>query len=293
MAGILELPDNDWSPAISSEEAASRTRALEEGGVLFFPNLTFALSTVERGLMRTNLADPRRKNISYESDSGKLRGVVGSEAEVEATREMIARYHKQATSLVSALFPHYRGVLRHAPTSLRLMRVETRQTSWRKDDSRLHFDAFPSRPTYGERILRVFANLSPQGEPRVWRVGEAFEDVATRMLPRIKPMWPGEAALLNMLYVTKRPRTRYDHIMLGLHDAMKHDMDYQKNCPQETKAFPAGCTWVCFADQVPHAVMAGQYMMEQTYFLDAENMVAPELSPLKVLERLTGRQLVA
>ena len=33
--------------------------------------------------------------------------------------------------------------------------------SWRKDDSRLHVDAFPSRPNRGERILRVFCNVNP------------------------------------------------------------------------------------------------------------------------------------
>jgi hypothetical protein len=80
--------------------------------------------------------------------------------------------------------------------------------------------------------------------------------------------------------------------MLGLHDAMKHDMDYQASCPQETINFPAGSVWVCFSDQVTHAAMAGQYMMEQTYFLDAEQMVHPELSPLAVLERMTGTPLV-
>ena len=59
--------------------------------------------------------------------------------------------------------------------------------SWRADDRRLHVDAFPSRPNYGERILRVFTNVNPDGEPRVWRVGEPFEAVARRFLPRAKP----------------------------------------------------------------------------------------------------------
>ena len=292
MSRIVELPDTDWIPALTPEETARRTLALEEGHVLFFPKLAFEMPDAERGLMRTELADPKRKNISYESANGQLRGVVGSESEFEATRAMLGRYHDQATTLVEGMFPGYRGVLRHAPTSLRLFRVEGRQTSWRKDDSRLHVDAFPSRPNYGERILRVFANISPKGEPRVWRVGESFEDVATRLLPRIRAMRPGEAALLRALRVTKRRRSRYDHIMLGLHDAMKHDADYQSSCQQETINFPAGSVWVCFSDQVSHAAMAGQYMMEQTYFLDASQMVHPELSPLAVLERMTGKALV-
>lgn len=293
MSRIIELPDTGWQPALPEEEAGRRTRALEEGQVLYLPHLAFAMSDAERALLHPGLADPKHKNISFEAATGLLRGVVGSEAEVAAARAMINRYHDLATQLVEGMFPSYRGVLRHAPTSLRLFRVEGRQTSWRKDDSRLHVDAFPSRPNYGERILRVFANISPKGEPRVWRVGETFEEVATRLLPRIRAMRPGEATLLRALQVTKRRRSRYDHIMLRLHDAMKHDLDYQACCPQENVAFAAGSVWICFSDQVSHAAMAGQFMMEQTYFLDAARMVHPELSPLKVLERMTGRRLVA
>ena len=38
--------------------------------------------------------------------------------------------------------------------------------------------------------------------------------------------------------------------------------------------------------------MAGQFMMEQTFFLAAADMVEPECSPLAVLERLKGHALV-
>ena len=155
--------------------------------------------------------------------------MLGDAVTQSAVRALIARYQANARSLVDGLFPEYRGKLRVAPTSLRLHRVETRETSWRKDDSRLHVDAFPSRPNYGERILRVFTNVNPHGAPRVWRVGEPFEDMAKRFLPRIKPQMPGAAWLMNLLHITKSPRSEYDHLMLNLHDAMKADLDYQKS----------------------------------------------------------------
>ena len=204
----------------------------------------------------------------------------------------IGRYQANARSLVDGLFPEYRGKLRVAPTSLRLHRVETRETSWRKDDSRLHVDAFPSRPNYGERILRVFTNVNPQGAPRVWRVGEPFEDMAKRFLPRIKPQMPGSAWLMNLLHITKSPRSEYDHLMLNLHDAMKADLDYQKSAPQQEMPFPPGCVWVCFSDQTSHAVMSGQYMLEQTFFLPVDAMAQPDCAPLGILQRLKGRALV-
>jgi hypothetical protein len=173
-----------------------------------------------------------------------------------------------------------------------LLRVESRHTSWRKDDSRLHVDAFPSRPNRGERILRVFANVNPYGEPRVWRVGEPFEQVAKRFLPRIKRQRPGSAWLLHALHVTKSRRSAYDHLMLNLHDSMKADLDYQKSCPQVTMPFPPGSAWICFSDQTSHAAMSGQYMLEQTFFLPVRAMVQPECAPLGILERLEGRALV-
>jgi hypothetical protein len=50
--------------------------------------------------------------------------------------------------------------------------------------------------------------------------------------------------------------------------------------------------WVCFSDQTSHAVMAGQYMLEQTLHLAASKQYNPDSSPLAILSRLTGRTLV-
>lgn len=81
--------------------------------------------------------------------------------------------------------------------------------------------------------------------------------------------------------------------MLQLHDGMKSDLDYQKTAGQATVPFPAGSVWVCFSDQASHAVMSGQYMLEQTLFLAPEHLYDPQASPLAILSRLTGRPLVA
>ena len=79
--------------------------------------------------------------------------------------------------LVATLFPRYAPYVQRARTSFRPQPAVGRNVSWRKDDSRLHVDAFPSRPNHGERILRVFSNVNPAAD-RVWRVGEPFEAVA-------------------------------------------------------------------------------------------------------------------
>jgi hypothetical protein len=139
----------------------------------------------------------------------------------------------------------------------------------------------------------VFCNVDPRGEDRVWRVGESFEAMAKRFLPEIRPLRPGEAALLAALHVTKGRRSDYDHLMLALHDRAKADLEYQRGSPQREVHFAPGTTWICFSDQVMHAATGGQFMLEQTTHLPLAALYTPELSPLAILERLTGRALAA
>lgn len=285
---VLTLDLDDWR---AGRHDAQWVAALEAGKVLYFPQLPFALDAQEQALLRPDLLMPDVRNISLDAE-GRLKGAAGDTQVQAALAAMVGRFRHQAESLVHALLPHYVPSLRMAPTSYRPAQVETRQQSWRADDRRLHIDAFPSRPNYGERILRVFANVNPAGVPRTWRVGEPFEDVARRFLPRAKRYSPLQARLLRMLRVTKSLRSEYDHLMLQLHDGMKSDMAYQETAPQMTMPFAAGSAWICFSDQTPHAVMAGQFMLEQTLHLPADRQYNPASSPLAILGRLAGHPLV-
>ena len=96
---------------------------------------------------------------------------------------------------------------------------------------------------------------------------------------------------MNAVGITKRRRTEYDHVMLQLHDHAKADLEFQHDAPQARVDFAPGTTWVVYSDQVLHAAMGGQHMMEQTFYLDADRLQRPETSPLRVLERLLGRPL--
>lgn len=268
--------------------------ALEAGKVLYFPNFGqhgFAPQKEELALFREDIRDPKTRNISL-SAGGDLKGVVGDDATKALMAGMIGRFRAEAEGLLANLVPRYGEHLRRGATSFRPAVVQNRAQSWRADDRRMHVDAFPSRPNYGERLLRVFTNVNLEGEPRVWRVGEPFEDVARRFLPKVKPYSAWQAKVLNALHVTKSLRSEYDHIMLQLHDAMKSDLDYQKNAPQVTFNFPPGCAWVCFSDQTSHAVMAGQYMMEHTLQLSPMHQYDKDASPLAILTRMQGHALV-
>ena len=284
---IVELDLADWRVAGRTEWTA----AVEAGRVLYFPHLAFEVLPTERALLREGMLSPKSRNVSLGAD-GVLKGAGGSAAEQAQLAAMVARFRQQALQLIDGLLPEYRGRLRFAPTSFRPRQVETRRQSVRADDQRMHVDAFPSRPNYGERILRVFANINPAGVPRVWRVGDDFETVARQFLPRAKPYRLWQAKALNALHVTKSLRSEYDHLMLQLHDAMKRDEAYQKSGTQVSMPFAAGSVWVCYSDQATHAVMSGQFMMEQTLYLPPGREADPQASPLAILTRLVGRPLV-
>jgi len=80
--------------------------------------------------------------------------------------------------------------------------------------------------------------------------------------------------------------------MLELHDKVKADLDYQQNAAQQHIDFPPGASWIVFSDQVLHAAMSGQFMMEQTLMLPVNNLRNPESSPLRMLEKIIGHILV-
>lgn len=266
---------------------------VESGCVLRFARMPFVLRADELRFLDPRWSDGRAKNISLRGQGERqaLRGARADAADLEALRAMIQRFASQSAQLVDRLFPQYRGKLRPGHASLRPFEVETRSRSWRQDDTRLHVDAFPSNPMRGIRLLRVFTNVHPQQRARQWRIGEAFEDFAWRFAPRLRRPLPGSARLLRLLRVTKALRTPYDEAMLQLHDLAKADLDYQRDAPQAAVDFAPGSTWVVFSDQVLHAVMGGQHMMEQTFYLRPDDQLVPATAPLRVLERVLGREL--
>jgi hypothetical protein len=266
--------------------------ALEAGKVLHFPVLGFLPRPDEQRLFTSDIRHPRSRNISLDAGD-RLKGAAGDPEIQAALTAMMLRFRAQAERMLAELCPAYTSALRRGPVSFRPMQVETRVQSWRADDRRLHVDAFPSRPNRGERLLRVFANVNPEGRARVWRVGQPFEEIARRFLPRLQPYSRWRAKALNALGVTKSLRSEYDHLMLQLHDAMKSDPDFQYHAPQVTAPFGAGSSWICFSDQTAHAAMSGQYLLELTMQLPPGRQVDPGASPLAILSRLTGRALIS
>jgi len=292
MKSLETFAINAWDTGISQEDQNKAIQALEAGQVLYFPSLPFALNADEQRFLTPDIVNPKTKNISYDIHKDRLGGTLCSESDAEKVKEMLKRYALASRHLMDQLIPHYTPKLVQARTSFRPVEISGRKSSYRKDDTLLHIDAFPSNPTQGKRILRVFTNINPNGQSRIWRVGEPFEEVVKKMAPKVSSPWPGAFFFLKLLGITKDYRSHYDHYMLQMHNLMKGDAHYQRTVPQEEIAFPPGSSWIVYTDQVSHAAMSGQHVFEQTFHLPVTGLKKESTNPLRVLEKHLGRSLV-
>lgn len=252
---------------------------LENGQVIFLPNLPFQAHELhEKERFGASILDGKHKNVSFNIQTKEIGGCHTKEDDL---RLMMERYAHFAKELILSLCPNWENHLEWGRTSYRPSEIKGRASSKRKDDTKLHVDSFAATPVHGKRILRVFSNINPEGKPRVWELGEPFPEVLKKFSSRLPQYRPAIAKLLRLLKITKTERSAYDHYQLHLHNAMKEDENYQQNVSKIRFDFPSGSTWIVFTDQVSHAALGGQYLMEQTFYLPVTAQQNPDISPLE------------
>jgi hypothetical protein len=268
------------------------TEALERGQIIYLPNHPFLFTPEEKVFLNPNAVAATSKTIKFSPTTKKIWGTAEQYKDSATLTALMSRYSTFARDLVDRLFPRYASSRIIGNASFRPVEAAGRVQSKRHDDQLLHIDSFPSRPTNGKRILRVFANVNPDGQSRRWQSGEPFAAIAARFAPHISAPFPGSASLMHLLKITKEKRSPYDHYMMHIHDAMKLDDNYQTTSPHTDIALPAGSTWIALTDEVSHAALSGQHAMEQTFLLPLTAMHDPTLSPLHTLETLKSQPLL-
>src|SRR5256885_3367581 len=194
---LEELTLDAWNPVLTAAAQAVATDALEAGRILYLPRLAFALLAHEQRFLSAEWSDGETKNINLRGGERRLRGARGGSDDLALMQAMMERFSSRCATLIGALLPHYVPHLTLASTSFRPCEVAGRKSSYRKDDARLHTDAFPSNPTGGAPVLRVVPNSNPEGKPRAARVGGPSADMAARVPPRARPARPGGAGRLR------------------------------------------------------------------------------------------------
>ncbi len=153
MSSIEHFDINSWEYLINQQTQLNAVNALENGKVIFMPQLSFAINENEQHLLSPSYLKDK-KNISYNKLNGQLRGVTCSETDKILFTQLCDRYATYSKQLIHQLFPMYTKAFLTGRTSFRPAEIYGRKApSYKKDDTRLHVDAFPSSPTHGKRIL--------------------------------------------------------------------------------------------------------------------------------------------
>jgi hypothetical protein len=274
---------------------------LESGNILFFPSTPFEFRREDKdfllGLKQANTA--LHKNIAYRPAEDRITGLdKASGPELDRLRSIVRSYSQRSADFLGDLLPQYRGHWNLDYASFRPLEERGRPARVRARNDLPHVDAFPTRPTNGDRILRLFTNLNPT-QNRVWITSQTFDAIAPRFVKFIglrnaasrnvfARSW---RSLAKALHLPGAKRSPYDHFMHACHNVMKEDSAFQEACPKLRWEFPPNSTWIVFTDLVSHAVLEGQYAIEQTFIISRQAMVLPEKSPLAVLEHIAGHAL--
>jgi hypothetical protein len=289
------------------EQARAWCEQLEKGDILYFPHTPIGLRDEDLSFLldQQQSSSNLHKNIAYKPNIDKISGLdAGSTgvAEVERLQAIMRQYSQKVSRFLTEFLQPYQGRWKLDYASFRPQEEEGRDLPLRRRNDLLHTDAFPTRPTRGARILRFFNNIHPT-RTRDWVIGEPFGRLVPQYAPNeIALPSPGGAAGRAFRAVAlaagfgravpSLKRSPYDDFMMRFHNFLKENASYQERGLKEALQFPAGSSWMVYTDMVPHAVLSGQYALEQTFLVDHKAMVAPQYSPLTVLETMSRASLV-
>lgn len=299
---VVAVPSGHPTP----EESRAWCAQLEAGDILYFPETPVPLDAGDASfLLGQQQADSSlHKNIAYKPNLDRLSGFdtkTANPAAVARLQQIMRGYSTAVVLFLTRFLAPYQQHWKLDYASFRPQEEQGRDLPLRRRNDLLHTDAFPTRPTYGARILRFFNNIHPS-RTRDWIVSDPFAATVRQFAPQQIAPDPGSAlsrlgkaagrALGLGAAIPSLKRSPYDDFMMRFHNFLKENPRFQADCPKYPFQFPPGSSWMVYTDTVPHAVLAGQYALEQTFLVRPEAMVRPEISPLKVLEAIAQRPLI-
>jgi hypothetical protein len=288
-------------PVIPEGRARHFCAELEAGHIIFLPVSPIAISQEDRELLlgRKQTSSAYHKNIAYRPLEDRITGLDASEeAEADPLRRILREFSKRSVEFLSGFLSPYVGKWKLDYASYRPIEEKGRPARLHARNDLLHFDSFPTRPTNGARILRFFVNLNP-AQSRVWVTSETFEAFGPRFARAGKLLQSasgnavtrGMRAMARTLRLPFGNRPPYDEFMHRCHNAMKEDAEFQEHTPKQRWEFPPNSAWMVCTDCVSHAVLSGQYALEQTFQIPQTALVEPQRSPLAILEKIAGHPL--
>jgi 3-deoxy-D-manno-oct-2-ulosonic acid (Kdo) hydroxylase len=293
-------------PVADAQRAQQWCARLEAGGILYFPRTPIAIPPDDLSflLSQQQAESGLHKNIAYKPNTGAISGLDSKTANTagsERLRGILSSYSQAVEQFLAGFLLPYGGRWQLDYASFRPLEEAGRDLPLRRRNDLLHTDAFPTRPTFGARILRFFNNIHPS-RTRDWVVSDPFGVLAPRYAPQQISLPRSDSSASRALRalatgaglgkaIPRLKRPPYDDFMMRFHNFLKENESFQAECPKYEIQFSPGSSWMVYTDMVPHAVLSGQYALEQTFLIDHKSMVSPETSPLAVLEAMTGSKL--
>lgn len=300
MSQLVSVQNASGSYSTPSSDPSERGRwlcsQLEAGNILFFPRTPFAFPQADRELLlgqkQTNSAF--HKNVAYRPSEDRITGLDDANSpEAERLRATLRNYSQSVVQFLTGLLTPYAGKWKLDFASFRPLEEKGRPARLHARNDLPHFDSFPTRPTHGDRILRFFTNINPS-QSRVWITSQTFEFLGPHFAKSLGLSKGGTSPLRSLaraLHLPGANRSAYDNFMHRCHNAMKEDSAFQQSCAKQRWEFPPDSNWMAFTDSVSHAVLEGQYALEQTFVISRGAMVEPHRAPIAVLERIAGYPL--
>ena len=303
---LVTIPTSDL-PLVTrnTERLRDYCAQLEAGDIIFFPETPIKIPQEDLDFLlgHQHVFGTFHKNIAYRPLEDRITGFETQDPQTgERLRRIMHRYSTDVIDFLGGFLGPYRSQWKVDYASYRPEEEEGRDLALRKRNDLLHTDAFPTRPTQGDRILRFFNNINPE-KTRNWITTETFDVLVEKMrtgklnggssvqLPSSMSVTGIKRALTAFGLGAVAPalkRSPYDDFMMRFHNYLKENSGFQKKCPKQHWEFPPGSSWIVYTDMVSHAVLSGQFALEQTLIVSKQVMVSPEKSPYGVLARLVA-----
>jgi 3-deoxy-D-manno-oct-2-ulosonic acid (Kdo) hydroxylase len=286
----------------AADDENSLAERLERGEVITFAPCPFALPAEgDLAFLCTQRTRGRiHKDLAYDPSRDAAGGYrYQSAAQARRLCAVLGQFAHSATAWLACRFPGYAASWQPERVSFRPDEEAVRKLRRTARNDLLHFDAFPSRPTRGRRILRLFVNVNAT-DPRVWVTSDTFANIFARYGAAAGLPGPADDrwtrrirhGLLSLFQPGAADRTHYDAYMLRLHHFLKSCDAFQESAPRRFWHFPPGSAWLLFTDAVTHADLRGQYALERSFFIAPQALALPNESPLALLEKACGTSLL-
>ncbi len=181
---LVRIEEFNQIPGVSCFGTAARLvcSQLEIGNLLLLAKTPFVISQEDRELLlgRKQASSAYHKNIAYRPSEDRITGLDASEREeAQQLRRILRSYSQQAIEFVNTVLTPYANQWKLDYASFRPIEEKGRPARVHARNDLLHFDSFPTRPTNGGRILRLFTNINPV-QSRVWLTSQTFEAFGPR-----------------------------------------------------------------------------------------------------------------